>query len=107
MIYKPTCKTEFVEILRKNQNTHILLVFFSNTCHVCEQIEEYLQTMPNQMVIKLDVNIFTDLAESNNISRVPTSLLILFQDDKVIWNSQQIIGLDKKAIETEISKINF
>lgn len=104
MIYKPKSKSEFVDILRDNQNVYILLVFFSNGCHVCDQIEEYLNTLSNQLVIKLDVNVFTDLAESNNINRVPTSILILFKDDQVMWNSKQIIGLDKNAIETEISK---
>lgn len=104
MIYKPNSKSEFVDILRSNQNVYILLVFYSNGCHVCEQMEEYLEKLPQQLIIKLDVNVFTDLAETNNISRVPTSILILFKDDKVIWNSQQIIGLDKNAIETEISK---
>jgi thiol-disulfide isomerase/thioredoxin len=110
MIHFPATPPDFVSILRKNKNKHILLVFYMDGCHVCDEYNEYLNLLSNNYntleVIKLDVGVFRELAIDNNIDRVPTSLFIKFDnDDKISWNSKKFIGLDKESIEGLIAKM--
>jgi thiol-disulfide isomerase/thioredoxin len=108
MLYKPQSIDEFVTILRANNNSFILLVFFMQGCHVCEEMEEYMTLVVNTFnlpVIKLDVSVFGEIANDNNIDKVPTSVLIKFQNDAVVWNSTQFIGLDKNGIESAIRNV--
>ena len=106
MIYKPNSIQDFITILRENEKKYILLVFYMDGCHVCSEMEEYLfNSNFNIPIIKLDITIFNDIANDNNIDKVPTSIFIICEKDTIIWNSEQYVGLDKNAIESIIKKI--
>jgi predicted transglutaminase-like protease len=77
-------------------------------CGVCKEMDYYLATLDKRLpIIKLDVNIFQQLANDNEIDKVPTSIFIQVQKDKVIWNSQQFIGIDQNGIGKILSQVNL
>lgn len=107
MIYYPKSYNEFISILQANQNTLILTVFYMDGCGVCKEMDYYLATLDQRLpIIKLDVNIFTQLANDNEINKVPTSVFIRVKEDKIVWNSQQFIGLDEKGIGGIIAQMH-
>ena len=109
MIYEPQTPEEFIKILRENQKTYMLFVFIMEGCHVCSEYHEYLSVLsksyPGLPIVKLDVQIFHQIALDNGIDRAPTSVMILFDNDSVKWNSNKFIGIDKNGIENTIKQI--
>lgn len=87
-------KENFKELLKENEK--ILVDFYANWCGPCKMIAPMLEKVESNIkTIKVDVDIFEDLAREYGVMSIPT--LVLFENGK---ETKRNIGfLDKEKIE--------
>ena len=82
----------FKELIKEK----ILVDFYANWCGPCKMIAPILEKVESNIkVVKVDVDVFEDLAKEYGIMSIPT--LVLFEDGKEI--KRNIGFMDKERIE--------
>jgi len=85
-------KENFKELIKER----ILVDFYANWCGPCKMIAPILEKVESNIkVVKVDVDVFEDLAREYGIMSIPT--LVLFEDGKEL--KRNIGFLDKERIE--------
>jgi len=85
-------KENFKELIKEKT----LVDFYANWCGPCKMIAPILEKVESNIkVVKVDVDVFEDLAREYGIMSIPT--LVLFEDGKEL--KRNIGFLDKERIE--------
>lgn len=79
------------------KNKKILVDFYANWCGPCRMLSPVLEKVDSDIeVIKIDVDVFEDLAKEYGVMSIPT--IVLLEDGKEI--KRNIGFIDKERLET-------
>lgn len=90
-------KDNFKELIKKEDK--VLIDFFANWCGPCKMLSPILEQAKGEIkVIKVDVDVFEDLAREYGVMSIPT--LVLLEKGKEI--KRNVGFMDKSSLEKYI-----
>lgn len=102
--------SELKKELLQDGNGTAAMVFFHPNCSHCHELKERLlgsNSLAKQYGDKckwlfLDITKHQELAEMNNITAVPSTVIVVVKDSVVVKNSPMVLGGDEKDIKKQI-----
>lgn len=97
-------KEDFDKMVAEAGNKHVLVEFFATWCGPCAVIGPHLEQIANEyedclVVLKVDVDDHTELAEQYDINSMPSFLII---KNKVTL--EQFVGSNTEKVQTTLQK---
>ncbi|KAH8404534.1 hypothetical protein KR222_011669, partial [Zaprionus bogoriensis] len=97
-------KEDFDKMVAEAGNKHVLVEFFATWCGPCALIGPHLEQMANEyedclLILKVDVDDQTELAEQYDISSMPSFLII---KNKVTL--EQFVGSNTEKVQTTLQR---
>lgn len=88
-------ESQFQELIQKEQT---LVDFYADWCGPCKRMGEILEEMEGIDILKVNVDLFPELARQYKVLSIPT--MILFQNGEAV--KKQIGLLEKESLESWI-----